>query len=80
MVLATVANDRAIDGSADDRGRSAGSRSQGYRSWSANRQFTFSVHPLVETRDLPRVRAAQPVVRLFYLPTVLIVWWNMPYS
>ena len=68
--LAAVADDRAIEGDADQGGRPAGDRAQAAAA-QLERAVQLDLDLLVRAGDLPGVRAAEPVVRLLVLPAVL---------
>ena len=68
--LAAVTDDRAVERNSDQARSPAGNHAQraGPQLESATE---FDLHGLVGADNLPRVRAAQPVVGLFVLPAVL---------
>ncbi len=68
--LAAVADHGTIEGDPDQTGRLAGDGTQGAAS-DLERAVQFDLNLFIGARDLPGVRAAEPVVRLFVLPAVL---------
>ena len=78
--LAAVADHRPIKGDADQRRGTSRRRAASFRRRSSNEQLSLTSTVSFGRGDLPRVLAAQPVVRLFVLPAVHDRCLNMPYS